>query len=138
MFNKCQEDYLRGIYGLYEELSDKKKGIKKVDVAKVLGISKPGVTQMMKKLQAEGLVEVGAYSSIFFTPKGLGKAKKITRNYRIIELFLYDILGLRSSGKIREEAHKLEHAFSSRSVNRLEKLLKDTKACPHGKKIPKI
>ncbi|MCT4616762.1 MAG: metal-dependent transcriptional regulator [Candidatus Gracilibacteria bacterium] len=135
-----KEDYLRLMYKICEEqglekLSD--MGIKKVDIAQKMNISKPSVTQMMNKFAKEDLVKIDSYSKVFFTNKGLKLAKKITYNYRIIETFLQKTLEYDSLDKIREEAHKLEHAFSDEAIQRLDNFLGNPKVCPHGDKINK-
>jgi len=130
-----REDYLRLMYKICEEKNLEKGGIKKVDIARKLQISKPSVTQMMNKFAQENLVKIDTYSKVFFTEKGLRLAKKITHNYRVIEIFLHDILNYKSLEKIRTEAHKLEHAFSDSAIKRLDKFLGNPKVCPHGDKI---
>ena len=132
MVKKSQEDYLRIMYELREEQGNRRLGIKKSQVARVLDISRSGVTQMMDKIMLEGLIEMDLYSRIFFTKKGLALAEKITRKHRIIEVFLRDILGYKSLLKISEEAHKLEHCFSDQAIKRLDDYLGHPKECPHG------
>lgn len=128
------EDYLRNIYSLYENLNDKKTGIKSVDVAKKLKVSKPSVSAMLKKLIKKGYLKAEPYSNIFFKKKGLSEAKNITHNYRVIEVFLVDMLG-HTADEVYDEAHKLEHAFSKETIRKLDKFLHNPMLCPHGKKI---
>ena len=107
------EDYLRTMYYLYEK--DKAKGIRSVDIAKELKISKPSVSEMVRKLAKKGLIRANPYSDIFFTDKGLKEAKIVMHNHRIIEVFLKDVLDY-NLNKVHEEAHRLEHAFSEESI----------------------
>ena len=86
-----QEDYLRLMYKIYEKQGG--RGIRKVDLARELKISKPSVTYMMKKFFKKGIILSDAYSLVLFTSKGLKLAKEITHNYRVIEIFLRDVLG---------------------------------------------
>lgn len=134
MKKTSKEDYLKAIYLIYEKQGDKTAGIKSIGIAKSLGISKPSVSAMIKKLAKEGFLKVKPYSKIFFTKKGLREAKRITHNYRVIGVFLKDILKY-DLNKIHKEAHKLEHAFSEESIRRLDKFLGDPKRCPHGEII---
>ena len=76
MKNISIEDYLRTIYDLYENENDKTKGMKSIDVAKGLKISKPSVSGMLKKLAKEGFIKAKPYSNIFFTVKGLRGARR--------------------------------------------------------------
>ncbi len=129
------EDYLRTIYSLYEKLENKAKGVKSVDIAKELEISKPSVSNMVKKLIAKKYLKAKPYSDIYFTKKGLKEAKRIMHNHRVIEVFLRNILGC-DIKRIHEEAHKLEHTFSEYTIRKLDKLLNNPKVSPEGKKIP--
>lgn len=132
---KSEEDYLRIMYSIYEKQQDKKLGIKAVDIANILKISKAGVCQMMKKLSKKKFVKIKPYSKIYFTKKGLEEARKITHTHMIIEVFLKDILDY-DLKKVHKEAHKLEHAFSSESIKRLDKFLGNPKISPYGEIIP--
>ena len=134
MHTQNQEDYLRTIYNLYEE---NKQIITSVDVANGLKISKPAVSKMLKKILKQKLIKMKPYSSIKFTAKGLREAKKLTYKHRIVEVLLLNILKVKKN-KMHEEAHKLEHAFSDESINKLATFLNNPKFCPNGKKIPDI
>lgn len=128
------EDYLRTIYNIYESQGEESYGIRSVDIASALKISKPSVSAMIKKLTEKGYLKSKPYSDIFFTPKGLKEAKRITQKHRIIEVFLKKTLKY-NVDLIHKEAHMLEHAFSEESIKRLDNFLNNPKTCPHGKKI---
>jgi len=134
MKKTSKEDYLRNIYLIYEKQKDKTSGIKSIDIAKSLDVSKPSVSAMIKKLAKQGFLKVKPYSNIFFTKKGLKEAKRITHNFRVIGVFLKEVLKY-DIDDIDEEAHRLEHAFSEKSIRRLDKFLGDPKRCPHGEVI---
>ena len=126
-----KEDYLRGIYRLMEE----NKEVRSVNLANYLNITKPSVSGMLKELKKEGLIEYKRYSKVKLTSKGHKIAQNLTSKHRIIESFLKDTLKI-SPTKIHNEADRLEHAFSSESINKLRKLLGNPKYDPHGKSIP--
>ncbi len=130
------EDYLRTIYRTYEEQEDKKEGVRSIDVAESLGITKPSVSAMVRKLSKRDFLKIKPYSNIFFTERGMKEAKRITHNYRVIEVFLTKVLGY-DKRRIDDDAHKLEHAFSQEAIRRLDKFLNNPKRCPHGKIIHK-
>jgi len=134
MHTQNQEDYLRAIYNLYEK---NKQNVISVDVANYLNISKSAVSKMFKKLLKQKLIKMSPYSSIKFTTKGLREAKELTRKHRVIEVFLVNILKVKKN-KMHGEAHKLEHAFSDKSIKKLATFLNNPKFCPNGKKIPDI
>ena len=131
MFTAIREDYLRGLYILDEEKGE----LKSTDLAHYLNVSKPSVSEMVKELDKEGLISYKKYSKLRFTPKGRLIAKKLTSKHRLIEIFLKNMLKIKSK-KIHSEAHRLEHAFSDESIGKLRKLLGNPKKDPHGKPIP--
>ena len=135
MIKKAKEDYLRAIYHFQEEGNNIEKGISSISLAEYLHISKPTVSEMLRKLMKENLVHKTPYGKISLTEKGLAESKAITRKHRIIEVFLTKILKINSRA-IHEEAHRLEHAFSSNSIHSISRLIKNAKSCPHGKPIP--
>ena len=127
-----REDYLRAIYHLMEE----KDRVRSVEVADYLDVSKPSVSEMLKNLDADGLIQYKKYSKISLTKKGLNLAKNLTARHRIIEAFLKDMLKI-SPQRIHVEANKLEHAFSDESIGKMGKLLGNPRKDPHGKPIPR-
>ena len=131
MESVSREDYLRAIYHLMEE----NKEVRSVGVADYLNVSKPSVSEMLKSLDKDGLIQYKKYSKVKFTRKGLGHAKNLTARHRIIETFLQDTLKINPDA-IHEEAHRLEHAFSSESIEKIRKMLHNPKTDPHGKPIP--
>lgn len=110
-----KEDYLRVIYELLKENPDKEKGVKSIDISKILKISKASVSEMIKKLAKENLIITKPYSNISLTAKGRKIAEKITDKHEIIEKFI-DKLNHKNS---HEEAHKLEHVFSDELINKI-------------------
>jgi Mn-dependent DtxR family transcriptional regulator len=92
MKNISREDYLRTIYSIYEKQGIKKIGVRSIDIANSLGVSKPSVSIMIKKLAKKGFLKVEPYSNIFLTKRGLKEAKKLVHKYKVIELFLREIL----------------------------------------------
>jgi len=131
MESVSKEDYLRGIYHLMEDERD----VKSVELADYLNITKPSVSEMLQELDNEDLIDYKKYSKLKFTPKGKKIAKKLTFKHRIIESFLKNTLKINSKA-IHKEAHRLEHAFSDESVNKLSRFLGNPKKDPHGKPIP--
>ncbi len=132
MVTTNREDYLRALYVMEE----KNHEIKSIGIAQYLNVSKPSVSEMARELSKEGLVSYKKYSRLRFTQKGRRIAQKLTYKHRLIELFLKKVLKI-DSGSIHDEAHRLEHAFSDESIEKLRKLLGNPKKDPHGKPIPR-
>ena len=133
MFTTSKEDYLRALYILDEE----KHEMKSIDLAHYLNVTKPSVSEMVRELNKEGLISYKKYSKLKFTPKGRKIAQKLTSKHRLIELFLKNMLKVKSQN-VHQEAHRLEHAFSDDSIKKLRKLLGNPKKDPHGKPIPQV
>ena len=131
MESASREDYLRAVYHLMEENNE----VRSVDLADYLNVTKPSVSEMLKELSKEGLIEYKKYSKVKLTGKGHKIARNLTSKHRIIERFLKDMLKINKK-KVHDEAHRLEHAFSDDSIGKLRKLLGNPKQDPHGKPIP--
>lgn len=127
-----KEDYLRAMYKLKMEKSGK---IRITDLAKELQIGKSTATESLQKLAHQKLVIYAPYTLLDFSKKGFKIAEKLTYKHRIIEVFLHDILKI-SKDKIHEEAHRLEHAFSDESIEKIAHLVGNPTTDPHGQPIP--
>lgn len=107
-----KEDYLRIIL----ELSREQDKVRSIDISKKLKISKPSVSEMLKKLSSLNLIKFEPYSDIELTGKGEKLARKIQDTHETIKKFAEKI-GHQQSG---EEAHKLEHHVSPEFLEKLE------------------
>lgn len=126
-----KEDYLGTIF----RYRAKNKEIKANQIAEKLAVSNAAVTDMLKKLSADGLVLYQPYKGIALTVAGEKQARDIVRRHRIWEMFLFQVVGL-SWEKVHEEAHRLEHSSSRELIDRLEEMLGFPRFDPHGDPIP--
>jgi DtxR family Mn-dependent transcriptional regulator len=62
-------------------------------VAEMLGVSRASVGEMLKRLEADGLIERGARKEAVLTEPGLERAERVVRKHRIIERLLTDFMG---------------------------------------------
>lgn len=131
MDNISQEDYLTAIYRNLDEAGEIKPNL----LASKLEISNAAVTDMLRKLSRDGLVDYQKYKSIKLTAEGESYAKSMLRRHRIWEVFLYQTLGM-PWDKIHDEAEKLEHSSSNDLINLLEEFLNYPEVDPHGYPIP--
>ncbi len=125
------EDYLACIY----KLSEEKSTIKTTEIASKMRVSPASVTEMINRLAAEGLVNYEKYHGVTLTEKGIKEGRRVKRKHRILERFLFDVLGVKTE-KMHEEAHRLEHGFSDESVSKICQILNNPKVCPDGDPIP--
>jgi DtxR family Mn-dependent transcriptional regulator len=93
------------------------------------------VTDMLKRLAKEGLINYVPYHGITLTPAGEKQAVKAIRRHRIVERFLTDMLGFEWH-EAHEEALFFESDISEEVERRLFSALNRPKVCPHGYPIP--
>ncbi len=117
-----QEDYLETIFKLKEETGH----VRISDVAEVLGLSKPSVTQMMQRLEKDGLIEYKPYHPVKLTPEGRKIGKGVAERHEAIQEFL-TILEIPE--KIQEkDIHGIEHSLSPVTLKRLKQASKFLKS----------
>lgn len=84
--SSAAKEYLRVIYTLGQGA-----GVRSVDVATELGVSKPSVNKAIRILAARGLVVQERYASVFLTPEGIRMAQSLWKKEDIIRSLLEDI-----------------------------------------------
>jgi DtxR family Mn-dependent transcriptional regulator len=132
MPSENREDYVRAIFMLSVE---KNRTIKTKELADNLGLSSASVSEMIKKLSSEGLIENEPYYGFSLTKKGILEAFRVLRKHRLLEKFLVDTLEL-NPDDVHAEAHRLEHVVSDEAMKKIADLLKNPRCCPHNSKIP--
>lgn len=128
-FHRSYEEYCEAIFELQEDELD----VIQARIAERLGVSRPSVSEMVKRLEAEGLVELGAH--ITLTEKGRLLAESVVRRHRLAERFLTDVLGI-SWSDAHTEAGKWEHVISPVVEAAMTRMLGEPTTCPHGNPIP--
>ena len=86
---------------------------------------------MLKRLEADGLVERGPRKGPVLTKRGREEAERIVRNHRIIERFLTDFMGY-TPAESHVHADEMGDAFTDEMVERLSVQLGHPDRCPHG------
>ncbi len=124
------EEYCETIF----ELREDDVNVIQARVAERLGVSRPAVSEMIRRLEAEDLVDID-HASITLTASGLRLAERVVRRHRLAERFLTDILGL-SWAEAHKEAGKWEHVISDRVEQAINDVLGGPTTCPHGNPIP--
>ena len=100
-------------------------------VAEMLGVSRASAGEMLKRLEAEGLVERGAQKEAILTPSGRERAERVVRKHRIIERLLTDFMGY-TAAEAHVHADELGDTFTDDMVERIRTRLGDPERCPHG------
>jgi DtxR family Mn-dependent transcriptional regulator len=126
------EDYVKVIYS-FTEWQD--KPITSSQLAQRLGVANSSVSEMVRKLKDQGLVDHKPYSAITLTADGIRLALSMVRRHRLIETYLVQELGYRWD-EVHDEAELLEHAVSDTFIERMASKLGNPLRDPHGDPIP--
>lgn len=127
--NSSREDYIQAIYRLSKENGyATNKGI-----SEYLKISKPSVTEMIKKLVAEELLVIEK-NRIILSANGTEQAQYILSKHRLWEYFLSEVLHLKED-LLHAQADLLEHSTSDELFDALNKYLDYPLTSPKGKTI---
>jgi DtxR family Mn-dependent transcriptional regulator len=100
-------------------------------VAEMLGVSRASAGEMLKRLEAEGLIERGARKEAILTAAGRERAEKAVRKHRIVERLLTDFMGY-TAAEAHVHADELGETFSDDMVERISARLGHPDRCPHG------
>ena len=129
-FHPPLEEYLEAIHELEEEGTV----CIQARLAERLGHSAPSVSEMVRRLRADGYVEV-VERAVMLTDKGRHLAESVVRKHRLAERLLTDVIGL-PWHKTHVEACRWEHVISDEVEERIVALLGNPPTCPHGNPIP--
>lgn len=124
------EDYL----GQIKRLEEDGQRCTATLLAQTLGVSLPSTSEMVKRLAREGYLERDKQGTITLTPVGRPLAHRVLRRHRLVERLLTDMLEM-PWHEVHQEAHRLEHAVSSRVEEHLAQSLGFPEYCPHGHPI---
>jgi DtxR family Mn-dependent transcriptional regulator len=125
------DEYLEAILELEEEGAR----VIQARLADRLGVSAPSVSEMVRRLRAEGYLEVTSDRTLTLTGKGRDWATTIVRRHRLAERLLTDLLGL-PWHKAHIEACRWEHVISAEVEQLIVDKLENPLTCPHGNPIP--
>jgi DtxR family transcriptional regulator, iron-dependent repressor len=129
-FHPAFEEYCEAIW----ELKEDEVEVIQSRVAERLNVSRPAVSEMIKRMQTEGFVALDG-STINLTHDGRDLAEQVVRRHRLAERLLTDILGL-PWADAHLEAGKWEHVISEPVERAINRVLDNPTTCPHGNPIP--
>jgi DtxR family transcriptional regulator, Mn-dependent transcriptional regulator len=131
------DEYLETIYflafpiGEYRPLSTGGSPTLASRVAEMLGVSRASAGEMLKRLEAEGLIERGEHKEALLTASGRKRAERVVRKHRIIERLLTDFMGY-TAAEAHVHADELGDTFTEDMVERIDERLGHPQRCPHG------
>ncbi len=100
-------------------------------VAEMLGVSRASAGEMLKRLEADGLIERGERKEALLTGPGRQRAERVVRKHRIIERLLTDFMGY-TGAEAHERADQLGDTFTEEMIERIDDRLGHPERCPHG------
>jgi DtxR family Mn-dependent transcriptional regulator len=125
------EEYLQAVYTLADEGGQ----VIGARLAEFLRISPAAVSEMVHRLERDGLLKLDERKEVRLTDNGYRAASRVVRRHRLAERMLVDLLGY-EWWKTHEEAERIEHAMSQEMEERLVRVLGDPQTCPHGNPMP--
>ena len=122
-------EYAEAIWELEEE------GIEPIQarVADWLGVSRASVSEMVRKMEGDGLITTT--DGIRLTEEGRHLAEVVVRRHRLAERFLSEVLQL-PWAKVHAEAEVWETMISDDVEAAMWAVMEDPSTCPHGNPIP--
>jgi Mn-dependent DtxR family transcriptional regulator len=118
------EDYLERIL----ELIDSKGYARVVDIAGSLKISQASVSNMVQRLDGDGLLKYEKYRGLVLTPAGETLARNIARRHQLLTDFL-TLLRL-DKQVIHHDVEGMEHHISPPTLRAIEALTAELKRRP--------
>jgi len=134
--SRVMQDYIKVIYQLQQVQSPVPNSALLDRMRRgSIPYSAAAVTDMLKKLAALNLVRYEPYQGVTLTETGEKIALEMIRHHRLIELYLFEAMGM-PWDQVHDEAEVLEHAISEALEERMAMLLGDPQFDPHGQPIP--
>ena len=112
---KAAEDYLEAMLMLKEQ----KGYIRSIDIAQLLGVTKPSVTYSTKRLRENGYITMDRDGMITLTETGMEIANRIYTRHKVLT-DLFTRLGVPEE-IAREDACKVEHDLSPETFEAIRK-----------------
>jgi DtxR family Mn-dependent transcriptional regulator len=126
-----KENHLKAIFHLQQE-----QGLVTTNaLAAALNTRPASVTDMLKKLKEQKLLNYERYKGFKLTGEGRRAAVQIIRKHRLWEYFLVKKLQF-GWDEVHEIAEELEHISSRELIDRLDAFLGFPESDPHGDPIP--
>ncbi|MEP7278590.1 MAG: metal-dependent transcriptional regulator [Bacteroidota bacterium] len=130
-YSSSKENYIKAIFHLQQE----QENVTTNALAEALQTRPASVTDMLKKLKTQKLLQYEKYRGVKLTAEGKRVAIQIIRKHRLWEYFLVEKL-LFGWEEVHDIAEELEHISSKKLIDRLDAFLDFPQRDPHGDPIP--
>ncbi|HET6748821.1 MAG TPA: metal-dependent transcriptional regulator [Actinomycetes bacterium] len=124
------QEYLESLYWLGEAGIDRTP----TNLARAMQVSPPSVSEMVRRLTAEGLVQRGPGKRISLTAEGERVARHVVSRHRLVEAFLVKVMGV-PWDEVHEEAEAFEMGVTEALEARMLAMIGEARTCPHGHPI---
>ena len=125
------KEYLEAVF----ELGEEGKQVLQARVGERLGLAPATVSEGVKRLVAEGYVEIDESRELVLTAEGRAMAEALVRRHRLAERMLVDILGIQWH-LCHEQAEDWEKVMTPEVEEAILSKLDGEPTCPHGNPIP--
>jgi len=132
-YSASKENYIKAIFHLQQQ----DESVTTNALAEALQTKPASVTDMLKKLKTQKLLQYEKYRGVKLTAEGKKLAVQIIRKHRLWEYFLVEKLQF-GWEEVHDIAEELEHISSKKLIDRLDEFLDFPKADPHGDPIPDV
>ncbi|MCR5001456.1 MAG: metal-dependent transcriptional regulator [Lachnospiraceae bacterium] len=116
--SSSSEDYLKCILALTRMNGT----VRSVDISKEMGVTRPSVSNAMKKLREQNLIYFGGGGNIFLTDEGLAAAEKVYSKHSTLSKLLR-IAGV-NQDTADKEACMMEHVICDSTYECLDEYIK--------------
>jgi DtxR family Mn-dependent transcriptional regulator len=124
------QEYLEALYWLGEA------GIEcsPINLSRAMQVSPPSVTEMVRRMEADGLVSRAPDKRIALTAEGERVARHVVSRHRLVEAFLVKVMGV-PWDEVHEEAETFEMGVTEGLEARMLAMIGEIRTCPHGHPI---
>ncbi|MBY4797580.1 metal-dependent transcriptional regulator [Collinsella sp. AGMB00827] len=112
----ANEDYLEAMVRIEEE-NGQGDGVRSVDIAQLMEVSKASVNKAVSALKAQGMVEQSHYGKVMLTDEGRSLGRAVWKRHQMLRTFLMKELGVEFE-RADAEACMMEHAVSEDTLQR--------------------
>lgn len=131
MISQAMQRYIAEIYRLQQDNAY----VALSALAEQADVSLQAVSRMIRRLKKVGLVVHEPYQGVWLTPEGARTALPWIRRYRLIEVFLVQVMRFRWD-EIHELTGVVERGVNQVLEDRMDELAGHPTRCPHGAPIP--
>jgi Mn-dependent DtxR family transcriptional regulator len=117
MRHKTIEEYIETIFVLEQRNGRAQTGM----IAARMGVKPPSITEMLQKLEKEGLIHYESYTGATLSRSGKKMARELMQKHRVIANLL-EILGI-DRELAEADACQIEHHVSPKTLKRLEQFV---------------